>query len=452
MQNKEKDQKKVGLVGISLPGERRDIAQDALTRAKAALTQLGFAVAGENDLALNETDVLERVHAFTVAETGVVVYLLGTWLEAPMVVNAIERHPEMSVVIWAIPSLPSFSLVAAGVVKGALDDLGRTYGFIYGDPDDPKTRHRLQDYLVAYTAVRTLKSARLGILGGRSMGMYTSTVDELGFKNTFGTEIEHVDQLRLVEYAKETPAVEVEKALTELRGKYHAFNAPAETIDKSVRLLLALSRIAAEERFDFLGVKCLGEVINYYVSCCLAVSILNDRGVPTACQADIPAAFTMKLLSDLSGGACAFADLVHVDCQSGLARLVNCGTMPTSLAVDPQAVSWGWQYEYMGRKRGLTPVFSCRSGKASICCLARVEGRLTLQVTTGRVEERPLDDLAEVRDIWPQAFVRVDGDTETLVNSLRSNHVIMAYGDLQSRLQDVCNMLKIELNLNRPVR
>lgn len=446
MYEKKHPHRRVGLIGISLPDERTDIALDALTRARAALIEIGFDEAGEAGLALGENEVLARVQAFAAAEVGMIVYLLGTWLEAPMVVNAIERHPEISTVIWAIPSLPSFSLVAAGVIKGALDDMGRTYGFIYGDPSDAETRRQLQDYLSACAAVRALRRARLGVLGGRSLGMYTSTVDELGYKAIFGTEIEHVDQLRLVKYAQETPAAEVKQCLEELRGKYRSFAAPAATLDKSVRLLLALSRLAAEERFDFLAVKCLGEVINYYGSCCLAISLLNDRGVVTACQADIPAAFAMKLLSDLSGGACAFADLVHVDRQSGLARLVNCGTMPTSLAADPHAVSWGWQYEYMGKERGATPVFSCHSGPASICCLARVRGQMTLQVAIGRVEEHPLEDLAEVRDIWPQAFVRIDGDPEALVRSLRSNHVIMAYGDLRSKLQHACDIWGIELN------
>lgn len=439
-------EKRVGLIGISLPEERTDIALDALTRARSALVQTGFEAAGEAELALSEDEVLARVQAFAAADIGILVYLLGTWLEAPMVVNAVERNPGMYPVIWAIPSLPSFSLVAAGVIKGALDDMGRTYGFIYGDPDDPATRSQLQDYLCACAAVRSLRRARLGIFGGRSLGMYTSTVDELQYKATFGTEIEHVDQLRLVKCAEQTPAAEVEQSLKELREMYRSFAAPDATLEKSVRLLLALSRIAQEERFDFLGVKCLGEVINYYGSCCLAVSVLNDRGVPTACQADIPAAFAMKFLSELSGEACAFADLVHVDLRSGLARLVNCGTMPTSLAADPGAVCWGWQYEYMGKQRGATPIFSCRSGPASICCLVSVRGRLSLQVASVRVEEHSLEDLAEVRDIWPQAFVKVDGDPERLVRSLRSNHVIMAYGDLKARLRHACALWGIEFN------
>ena len=438
--------RKIGMVGISLPGERTDIALDALARAWMALTQLGFDVTGDRELALSEGEVLARVQAFTATEVSAVVYLLGTWMEAPMVVNAIERYPGTPVVLWAIPALPSFSLVAAGVIKGTLDDIGRTYRFIYGDPDDPGTRGQLQDCLSACAAVQALKRARLGILGGRSLGMYTSTVDEMGYKSIFGTEIEHVDQLRLVTYAQATPATEVEQSLAELRRTYSSFAAPDATMDKSVRLLLALSRIVAEERFDFLGVKCLGEVINYYASCCLAISVLNDRGLPTACQADIPAAFTMKLMAELSGGACAFADLVHVDYQSGLARLVNCGTMPTSLAADRHAVAWGWQYEYMGKGRGVTPIFSCRGGPATICCLARVRGKLTLQVVTGQVEEHPVTDLGEVRDIWAQAFVRLDGDPEFLVRSLRSNHVIMAYGDLRSGLHHVCDLLGIEAN------
>ncbi len=116
MHPEENRREKIGLLGISLPGERTDIALDALTRARTALAQLGFEVAGDSDLALSEREVLARVQVFAAAEVGVVVYLLGTWLEAPMVVNAIERHPGMSPVLWAIPSLPSFSLVAAGVV------------------------------------------------------------------------------------------------------------------------------------------------------------------------------------------------------------------------------------------------------------------------------------------------------------------------------------------------
>ena len=380
--------KRVGLIGISLPGERTDIALDACQRAHAALTGLGFAVIGDREqLALNERDVLDRVHALAAAEVSAIVYLLGTWLEAPMVVNPIERTPGIPVLLWAIPALPSFSLVAAGVVKGALDDLGRTYGFVYGDPDDAPTRREIRSYLEAGAAIVGLRRSRLGILGGRSLGMYTSTVDEMEYKAVFGTEIEHVDQLRLVAEARALPQAEVDESVAELHRLYKAFAAPPETLERSIRLLLSLARIVEEERFDFLGVKCLSEVINYYTSCCLAVSLLNDRGIPTACQADIPAAFVMKILSDLSGGACAFADVAHVDCATGLARLVNCGTMPTTLAALLRDISWGWQYEYMGRERGVTPIFSCRAGQVTICCLSRVRGKLTLLAAGGAAEE-----------------------------------------------------------------
>jgi L-fucose isomerase len=228
-----------------------------------------------------------------------------------------------------------------------------------------------------------------------------------------------------------------------LRETYGRINVPPAIMAKSLRLRAALRRLVSERRFDFVALKCLEEVINIYTSCCLPVSLLNDEGCVTACQSDINAAIAMQILRLLTDSAPMFADVNTVDKRTGLVRLVNCGSLPTTLAARKKDVEWNCQYEYMGSARGACPTFCCRAGHVTFAALSRIKGEYVMQIACGEAVQQPRAALAEVREIWPQAFVALHGDPMDFYRNLRSNHIVAAYGNVTRELLDLCELLGI---------
>lgn len=435
-------QPKLGLVSVSLAGERIDLAKQFYKQGLQCLLSKGLDVNGVVTPCLTEAEVLEATRNMVSAGVDCLVYVIGTWVYAPSIVTAMQQF-YLPTVIWGSPEPASFSSVGANVVHGSLDELGIRHKLVYGLPEDEDALETIRIFARAAMVLKTLKGAKFGLIGGRSIGMYPSTSDPIQIKKLFGVEIEHVDQLLLVEYAKETKDNDVLGFYERLKKEFGAIQVPEEVMFRSIRLYYGLNRIIKEREFSFVGVKCLEEVINTYASCCLAISLINDEGTVTACQSDINAAISMKILHTLTGLPTIFADVNNINKKDRVARLVNCGTMPTSLSPTSKSVDWGRQYEYMGRATGACPIFCCRPGKVTFGSLARKEGEYILQIAEGDAFLQSREVFSEVRGNWPQAFIRLACDPADFYQNLRSNHVAVGYGNITAELVEFCDLLGI---------
>jgi L-fucose isomerase len=438
---------KIGLITVSLDGERTDLAKQFEMNALVSLKQSGLEVLENPSLCLNGEEVLRAVENAKNKRADCIVFLIGTWVYAPDIISPIQQFP-LPVVVWGIPEPASFSSVGANVIHGTLDELGIKHLLVYGMPCDKETVDSIKGYARASMVKNILYTSKFGLVGGRSLGMYPSTVDSIQVKRIFGVEIEHIDQLLLVETARKIENVKAKSVYEEFKKEYGNIDVPDDVMLKSIKVYAALKKIIEDYKLSFLGVKCLEEVINIYVSCCLAISLCNNDGVPTACQSDINAALAMKILNILSNKATIFADVNMVDKKEGVARLVNCGTMATTLAEMKRDVDWGYQYEYMGNARGACPTFCCKPGEVTFCGLSRIKGDYVMQITTGNAFLQPKEIFAQDRDIWPHAFISLDCDPGNFYQAIRSNHVVVGYGNMKKELQFLCDLMDIKVILN----
>jgi L-fucose isomerase len=438
---------KVGLITVSLAGERVDLAEKFSTAAKRTLQDIGVDVIERQKVCIKQNEISDSTRYLIENQTDCILYLIGTWIYAPSVVSVLQSVAAPAI-IWGIPEGASFSSVGANVLHGSLDELGIHHKLVYGLPEDPQTALTIKKYALASKVKRLINRSRFGLVGGRSLGMYTATVDPIQVKNIFGIEIEHIDQSLLVEYAKRIEDNLAQSYFNKMKEEYGQISVPDNVMIKSIKLYYALKEIIIENNLDFIGVKCLEEVINIYTSCCLAVSMLNNEGIITACQSDVNAAILMKAINILSNQPTIFADLNCIDKQTKIARLINCGSMPTSLSKNPKDVDWGFQYEYMGKARGACPVFCCKGGQVTICAMSRIKGKYWMQIAQGEAFEQPKSRFSEVRDIWPQAFIKMNCDVDDYYQNLRSNHIVTGYGDFVDELIDYCQIANIDYIVN----
>ena len=438
---------KIGFITVSLNGERIDLAKQFKKNALINLNNRNLEVLDNSSLCLTGVDVLGAVKNAKNKEADCIVFLIGTWVYAPAIISAIQRFP-LPVVVWAIPEPASFSSVGGNVIHGTLDELGIKHLLVYGMPNDNETLDSIESYAKAAMVKNNLYTSKFGLIGGRSLGMYPSTVDPLHVKRIFGIEIEHIDQLLLVETARKIEDFTAKSFYEKFVKEYGNIDVPDNIMIKSIKVYIALKKIIEYYELSFVGVKCLEEVINLFVSCCLAISLCNDNGIPTACQSDINAAISMKILNLLSNKATIFADVNMIDKQKGIARLVNCGTMATTLAETKKDVDWGCQYEYMGRERGACPTFCCKPGEVTFCGLSRIKGNYVMQIATGNAFLQPKEVFAEDRDIWPHAFISLDCNPNNFYQAIRSNHLVVGYGNMKNELIYLCELLDIKAVLN----
>ena len=434
---------KVGLMTLSLPRERKDLAEQAHQELLTALRNQPLDVTAHDELVLTMEEAVRVSEDMLHQRIQCIIYNIGTWIFAPMVVSAVQATGLPSIV-FGYRSPAAFSLVGAAITHGSLDELGITHRFIYGEPKDPEVIGRVTTYCRAAMVADDLARSKAVVFGGKSMGMMTATVDFSQVKAIFGTELEHVDMLRLYLAAQKAPAKAVAEKLSWLKKAYGSVKVKDEVLERSIRLYLAIKEVMEKEGYAFGGFKCQPEFIDNYVSGCLALALLNDEGIVMACEADMNAALTMRILHLLTDQPVLFADVNDFDTATSTLRLVNCGTIATKMATSPKDVEWNPQYEYMGSCSGACPTFCCKEGEVTMARLSRVEGDYVLHIATGEAFTQPRETFKEARDRWPHAFIRLNGDPDLFIQNLRSNHIHMVYGDVVDELYDLCDILGIE--------
>lgn len=434
---------KLGLITVSLSRERTDLAEKWDNVALQKLIGAGLEVLHPKKLALAVEETVNASKELKEKNADCLIYLIGTWIYAPQVVTAARKAP-LPFILWCPRDPLSFSLVGAAITHGSLDELGIKHKYLYGSPEDPNVVEDIVSFARAAMVVRRMDGARLGLIGGKSMGMYTAMVDMTQVKDVFGVEIEHVDQYRMILEAEKVSEEAVRRTLGEIKREFGKIFPPEEKMMKSIRLYHALKKIVDADHYDFIAVKCQPEVINDYVSCCLPVALLNDDGLVTACECDLNAALTMQMLHILADQPVLFADVNDLDLKTGVLRLVNCGAVATRLAKSRKDVDWGLQYEYMGRQQGCTTVFCCRPGRVTLARLGRIRGKYVMLIAVGEAFEQPKERFKETREVWPHAFIRLDGDPAKFFHNNRSNHIHMVYGDFEKELIEICELLGIE--------
>jgi L-fucose/D-arabinose isomerase len=436
---------KVGVIALSLPRERIDLAKKFHADALVSLKDNGFEVYTHENL-IFETDRCIKV-ASKMKEQGVssILLLLGTWINSPTVVDTI-REVKIPFGIWAEDNPGSFSLTAGGIVHGSLDELDIDHRFFYGSPGSPDLIKEISDYIKAASCIAKLNGQKLCVIGGPVPGMYTTMADIIQVKKIFGVEIVHVDSLRVYLEAKKVVPEKIEKLKKTILPQFGRVDLHEQVMDRSFRLYFALKEILSEEGYKIAAVKCMDEMINNYASFCLANSLLNDEGFTISCEGDIYGALTMQILKEASGGGMTlFGDVNHIDQQKKILRIVNCGSMPSLMAENRKDVDIVNQYEYLSRAGGATTVFAVKDSPVTGARLCRIGGNYGMVVFEGTTFKQPKEKFKEAREYWPHAFVRLECSTAALVQNLRSNHMHLSFGRCLNVVEEFCKLKDVDL-------
>lgn len=433
---------KIGLLCVSLDGERTDYAQQFEDKARESLKGLGIEVLNEPGLLMDIDAVVGASRALHTWEADAVIYLIGTWILADGIVSAAQQG-RIPTAVWGVPEPVSFSSVGANVVHGALMEMGIAHKLFYGDPDDSYTLKEIAAYCKACMAKSRMKDARFGLIGGRAISAYTTAGDPNQIKALFGTEVDHIDQMVVMEKARAIDDVAAAGYFEEIKPRYGGFAARDEIILKSAKVSMAMRQVIEEYDLDMVSIKCLGDFINTYTSCCMAVVLANDAGFTMSCQGDVNATLSMYIIKLLSGNPAFYGDISTVMYKNGEVRMINCGALPTGLAADAKQISWVEQYEYMGVGLGVCPVFCMKEGPVTFSYLGREKGCYRMLIAEGQAFEKPVEDIVSVRT-WPQGFATLKGDPRAFYHNLLSNHCVMGYGNLSAELQELCVLYGIK--------
>ncbi|MDQ7844561.1 MAG: L-fucose/L-arabinose isomerase family protein [Armatimonadota bacterium] len=348
-------------------------------------------------------------------------------------------------------------LVGMLASAGALDQVGVFCARVSGDVGDDTTFRRALEFLRAAVAVNRLRGETYGLIGGRSMGMYTAQSPLDQWQRQFGIDVEHIDQFEIVRRADLVAEDRVEAGLRWLEEHaggihYDGTKLTPQLLKRQIRSYHALRELIAEFDLDFCGIKGQPELTDHFCTMDVAEAFCNDPydwegphdPIVCATEADMDGALTMELFKHLAATPVLFADVRHYDAADDIWDLCNSGQHATYFAgrsFDP-AVNLPKVHFYPEiiyfPAGGASVAHIAAPGAVTLARLARRQGRYWMAIVPAEFVEFPepvaRQKAAATTPEWPHAFARFRVPPEEFLGHYDSNHIHGVYGDYVQEL------------------
>ncbi len=454
-----------GVIPLARTTFDMEFAESMKERAFEALNAAGIETVGPRELACDATAAEAALHAIREAgEIDLLLILQVTFTDATMTVRIAGGSP-VPVAVWGLPEprlggrLRLNAYCGINLAAHAMGKAGLDYRWLFADPGADDIGARLEalaspvdsgpvDILEpepaedarADAVVAALADARISVIGNHPEGFDTCEFNGRTLGELTGVSIDRVDLASAFERAKAVPA---ERPAAH-RGAVAAALAGVDAVDqaqldRSLRLYCALEDIAAENKADGLAVRCWPETfVDYGCAACGPMAMMNEAGVPSACEADVYGSVTTLMLKSLAREPVWMADLVDVDEAGNTAVLWHCGLAPLSMCdpdFQPEATI------HTNRKMPLLHQFPLKPGRVTLARLSQARNAPKLMIAGAEVQKAPMaftGTSGVIRFDRPAADV-----SATIMGEALEHHFALAYGDHRAALEQVAARLDI---------
>jgi len=186
------------------------------------------------------------------------------------------------------------SLAASLEILTYLQQRGLKGEVIHGEPE--YIRDRLINLQKLREAQNHLSQAKLGVFGRPSDWLIASQVDKAYVAEKLGCEIIDIPISELIALAQQDYEID-EPFVKGLRQKPF----PADEMKKALNIYGALCTLKDQYQLSGLTVRCFDLLGSLHSTACIGLALLNARGIPCACEGDVPALISMMSLQYLLG-------------------------------------------------------------------------------------------------------------------------------------------------------
>jgi L-fucose isomerase-like protein len=230
-------------------------------------------------------------------------------------------------------SFTGFNLFAS-IIRLHLQERKLPFKWFFGMANTPRFRRRLEITVRALGTLKRLEQTNIGLLGGAAPTFLNLDYDAPSIARRLGVRIEvHPmdDVIRRVEGYTGSQVAEVVEAMTARAAEVRV---TGKWLARTGRVYLALRELASEGAYSALGVRCWPEFQTELggIGPCAAISWLNETGLPTSCEGDVPGAISMLAAYHVSRAPVTMTDLVALAEEEGLVHMWHCGPSPASWA------------------------------------------------------------------------------------------------------------------------
>lgn len=376
---------------------------------------------------------------FVTFPAGAMIPAAGTRLKVPVILLA---NPEKA---GAGKMWEQNSFCGANLGGFVMNRLRRQYSFVRALPDE--TAKAVTPVLNVIRCMAEMKELRIGLAGGRVPGFYTSNFDEMKLRREFGTTVEVMDLLEVVNTAGLLTAGQLDAARAIVKRSSASVCCVGEgDLELAAKMLGAFLAMAEKYALDSFAVRCWPEFSDIFgIAPCAVLGMLSDNGFPTSCEGDVPGAVTMMILQKLAGGGIPFfVDLISYDEQDNSGVVWHCGAAPVSLCRKFEETQYRLHMRVDGGDRkGVTNDFSLKAGRVTLAKLDQdVDGNYRMLIAPGTaVDTEPF-----LRG--NPLTIKFDDPVPKLIDTILrkgfEHHYSVIHADVKAELLRLCEWMNIQ--------
>lgn len=436
-------------------------AEEMAGLAFAVLDETGAEIVGPRGLLYDAPATQAAIETLKGESLDLLVVMQVTFTDASMT-EVVGHALDAPLALWGFPEertggrLRLNSFCGINLAGHALARIGRSYSYLYLHPSDPRAAEAVLGLVTADPVaagawsvpsvsglapeaiaraddVRVrLAASRVGVIGEHPVGFVPCAYDPVEVAELVGTRVEALALPELFARARavdrEAVAVTRQRAAAGLSG----LDAVDQVeLDNSLRFLPALKTLAASGDFAGFAVRCWPECFTEYGGAlCGSAAMMNEDGIPTACEADAYGALTALALQWLAEGPALVADLVEMDLADGTGVLWHCGKGPLPMA-DTQG-SPPVATVHSNRRKPLLNEFAFKPGRVTIARLSQRRNEHALVVGGGEMVRAPLAFSGTA------GVIRFDRPASDVMHTIMAegleHHYGFVYGDVRAEL------------------
>ncbi len=303
--------------------------------------------------------------------------------------------------------------------------------------------------------VRGLRGARLGMIGQRPDPFNTVRFSEKLLERS-GIHVSVVDMSEIIFGAKAVEdSPEVAEKVEEIRSYGPIAKGISEqTLKTQAKLTLTIEKWVEDNRCDASAIQCWDSVQKHYgCATCLCMSMMGERGKPSACEVDVTGALSMLGLRRAGETPAGYLDWNNnFDNDRDKCVCIHCSNYPKSFIGEIREIG---NLDILGASLGEERCFGAIKGQVQPgpMTFAKIStdddrGVVRMYVGEGEFTDDKIDTVGGV------AVCRVDR-LQTLLNGLCSqgfeHHVAMVRGHVAQILAEACGKyLGWEVHVHRP--
>lgn len=336
------------------------------------------------------------------------------------------------------------SLTGAFSAGNVLKSFGRNFEYVLGSPDEEAVKKKISSVVSAAKLKKALTELNILQIGHTPQGFGFGRALDSEMMSVFGANLISIESRELIDMAKGYDESDTQAYIADAKKRMRNLDRIDESnVSDFAKLYKSYDEFVKNNNIGALSSRCWPDFFTAFgTPVCAVLSILNDLGVASACEADTYGALSMYMAQYLTKKAVFFGDPVSVNEKENSLTFWHCGMAPCSLAREDSGACAG---VHCNRKIGPTLEFGCREEeKVTVFRVGKkADGGFRFFISGGKALDKPQQFFGT--DIVVKTNSNVSDLVANAVKGGWEPHFAVAMGDICDELESLANMLGIEV-------